>query len=83
MKEIEDVLTEPLKEINLFIDEVRYEKEKTNTLYITLYNDSTIDMDKIVEASKVISSILDKYDFIKEKYVLDVSSKEKGKSKNE
>ena len=38
----------------------------------------TVDIDKVVEATHVISPILDENEVIKEQYVLDVSSKERG-----
>ena len=43
-----------------------------------LDSDNVIDIDTIVKATKIISPIIDEKDFIKESYVLDVSSKEKG-----
>ena len=50
-------------------------------LRIVLYSEEILDLDKIVEATNIINPILDKHDFIKESYVLDVSSKEKGGEK--
>ncbi len=75
MENIKKVLTEPLKEINMQIAEIKYENK---TLSITLDSQEIIDVDKIVLATNIISPILDKYDFIKESYTLDISSKEKG-----
>lgn len=51
---------------------------KKKTLNIILDSDEILDIDRIVSATKVISKKLDEYDFIKEKYLLDVSSREKG-----
>ncbi len=65
----------PLKEINLLVDSITYEKPNLN---IILDSDEIIDLDRIVKATRIIDKILDKEDFIKEKYMLDVSSKEKG-----
>lgn len=75
MENIKKVIEEPLKNINLYVDSLEY---KNKTLNIILDSEEVIDVDKIVEASKLISDILDKHDFIKESYMLDVSSKEKG-----
>lgn len=77
MDKIREVLEKPMKELNLIIDEITYNKGQLNIILDTS-DETIIDLNKIVEASKVISPILDKHDFIKEHYVLDVSSKEKG-----
>lgn len=75
---IRKVLEKPLLEKNIVIDSITYEKENLN---IILDSSDTLDLDKIVEASKLINDILDKEDFIKDKYLLDISSKEKGEVK--
>lgn len=75
MENIKKVIEKPLSDINLYVDSIEY---KNKTLNIILDSEEVIDVDKIVEASKLISEILDKHDFIKESYMLDVSSKEKG-----
>jgi len=77
-QKIRKVLEEPLLEKNIVIDSITYEKENLN---IILDSSDTLDLDKIVEASKLINDILDKEDFIKDKYLLDISSKEKGEVK--
>jgi len=75
MKKITKALDKPLKELNLKIDSIKYNKGELN---IILDSDEIINLDKIVEATNVINKILDENDFIKESYMLDVSSKEKG-----
>ena len=77
-QKIRKVLEKPLLEKNIVIDSITYEKENLN---IILDSSDTLDLDKIVEASKLINDILDKEDFIKDKYLLDLSSKEKGEVK--
>ena len=72
---VKSVISEPLKELNMVVDSVSFEKGSLN---IVLDSDEVIDLDKIVEASHLINDILDKEDFIKESYTLDISSKEKG-----
>ena len=69
------VISLPLKELNMVVDSVSFEKGNLN---IVLDSDEVINLDKIVEASHLINDILDKEDFIKESYTLDISSKEKG-----
>jgi len=75
MENIKAVIEKPLDEMGLTVAEITY---KNKTLNIVLDSDTIIDIDRIVEASKLISKILDEKDFIKEQYLLDVSSKEKG-----
>ena len=53
-----------------------YQKSKSQQEFIEEEDFDSID--KVVEATKVINKVLDENDFIKEKYLLDVSSKEKG-----
>ena len=77
-QKIRKVLEKPLLEKNIVIDSITYEKENLN---IILDSSDTLDLDKIVEASKLINDILDKEEFIKDKYLLDISSKEKGEVK--
>lgn len=69
------ILTKPLNDIGLIIDEITFKKD---TLYIVLDSDDLIDLDRITTASKLINKILDEEDIIKDKYLLDISSKEKG-----
>lgn len=78
LEEIKNILKEPLKNEGLFIDSITYQNKNLN---IILDSDDIIDLDRIVSATKVINKILDEKDFIKEEYLLDVSSKEKGEVK--
>lgn len=77
MENIKKALEIPLKEVEVRIDSITY---KNHELRIILDNEEEkpMNIDDIVKATKIISPILDKSDFIKEKYLLDVSSKEKG-----
>lgn len=78
MEKIKKVLEGSLNEINVKIDSIEY---LNGELRIVLDSEEILDLDKIVEATNIINPILDKHDFIKESYVLDVSSKEKGGEK--
>lgn len=78
LDKIKKEISKPLSDIGLDIDSINYEKGNLN---IILDSEEVINLDKIVEATHIINDILDAKDFIKEKYVLDVSSKEKGGSK--
>ena len=80
IKNIKSLIEEPLNKIGLTAYEVKYTRAKPNTLFITLesLSNEILNIDKIVEATNVISPIIDDNDVIKEQYVLDVSSKERG-----
>ena len=80
IKNIKLLIEEPLNKIGLTVYEIQYQKAKPNTLFITLesLNNDVVDLNKVVEATHIISPIIDENDVIKEQYVLDVSSKERG-----
>lgn len=80
MKEkIVAIIGDSLKELNLFIDDVLYEKENNvNYLRICLDSKDVIDVNLIVEATKIINPLIDKEDLIKEEYILDIYGKSKG-----
>ena len=46
--------------------------------WIELDKINGIDLDTIVEATRVINPILDKYDLIDQEYTLEITSKERG-----
>ncbi len=77
MDKIKKALEEPLKEIGLTIYSINYEKSTLNII-LDSTDDKILDLDKIVEATHIINKVLDKNDFIKESYTLDVSSRERG-----
>lgn len=80
MKEkIIEATKDKFKNINVFIDDIKYEKTKNqNTLTIILDSDEIIDIKKVVMATRILNPVLDKLDLIKESYMLDVYAKEKG-----
>lgn len=75
MKNLDKLLNESLSKLNLYVYSFDYSNE---VLSIVLDSEDVIDLDKVVEATKTINTILDEKDFIKDKYMLDVSSREKG-----
>lgn len=79
LEEVKRVLEKPVADMGLVLDKVEYITEnKYNFLKITLDKAGGIDLDTIVEATKIINPIIDEYDLIKEEYILDISSKERG-----
>lgn len=76
---IKEIVTEAMNKEDIIVCSVSYEKENNyNFLKIVLDKVNGIDLDTIVEATNVINPILDKHDLIKEEYILDISSKERG-----
>ena len=68
-----------IKKMDIFVDNISYKKKgKYNFLEITLDKVGGIDLDEIVDATKVINPIVDKYCDIEDSYILDISSKERG-----
>ena len=72
-------INEALKEMDIFVDDIQYiHKGKYNFLEVTLDKVGGIDLDSIVEATRIINPIVDEEDFTEDSYILDVSSKERG-----
>ena len=82
MDKIKNVLEKPLLEMEMEIDSISFENNELNII-LDSTNNVILNIDKIVDATKVISKLLDEHDFIKGSYMLDVSSKEKGVINNE
>lgn len=80
---VRDLISDEVNKLGISIDSIVYEKEGNNYfLRIVIDRDDIIDIDTCVEVTNVINPLLDKADFIKDSYILDVSTKEKG-GKNE
>ena len=78
-EKIRNLIEKDVNALGVNIDSINYEKDGSNYfLRIVIDRDEAIDIDKCVEVTNVISPLLDDVDFIKESYVLDVSTKEKG-----
>ncbi len=76
---IRENVTQKLAPMDIIVDSVTFVKEgKYNFLRIVLDKVNGIDLDTIVEATKIINPILDELDLITEEYILDVLSKERG-----
>lgn len=69
----------PITELGYHLDDVVYEKEN-NAYYLRIVIDKEgyVDVEDCVAVSNLVNPILDKADLIKEQYILDVCSKEKG-----
>ena len=79
LEAIKEAITEPMNEMNIIVDSVKYETEGNyNFLKIELDKVNGIDLDTIVSATEIINPIIDKLDLIDDSYILDITSKEKG-----
>ena len=79
LDEIEGLIEGPMKEMDIIVDSIEYVKENNYYfLKIVLDKVNGIDLDTIVEATNIINPILDEHDLIKDEYILDISSKERG-----
>ena len=78
-KKVREIVSEEVSKLGVTIDNVTYEKEGSNYfLRITIDREKPIDIDTCVLVTKVINPLLDEADIIKDSYILDISSKEKG-----
>lgn len=76
---VEKLIKPIIEENNYQLDEVLYIKENgIMFLRIVIDKIGIVDIDDCVNVTKLINPLLDEKDLIKENYVLDVCSKEKG-----
>ena len=80
-EKIQKELEKEVSKMGVHIYSVEYVKEGSNNfLRVTIDRDEIIDIDTCVEVTNVINPILDKLDIIKDSYILDVSTREKGET---
>lgn len=76
---VEKLIKPVIEENNYQLEEVLYIKENgIMFLRIVIDKMGIVDIDDCVNVTKLINPLLDEKDLIKENYVLDVCSKEKG-----
>ncbi len=81
INEIKKLIEKPLSEKNIVVDSIEYTTENNyKFLKIILDKEGGIDLDTIVDATNLINPLIDEKDIIKEEYILDISSKERGNS---
>ena len=72
-------LQERLDSDELIVDDVTFEeKGKYHFLTVTLDKIGGIDLETIVDATKIVNEVVDKADITDDSYILDVVSKERG-----
>ena len=76
---VKELIEKDVNDAGYIIDEITYEKEDGNYfLRIIIDANKIIEVDDCVVVSKIVNPLLDKADLIKDSYILDVCSKEKG-----
>ena len=79
-EQVKKLIEGPVKELGVNIDSVVLEKESgAFFLRIVIDREEVIDVDTCVEVTNVINPLLDEANLIEESYMLDVSTKEKGR----
>ena len=79
LTKLKSELQKVLESNNIIVDDVTYEKKgKYNFLTITLDKIGGIDLEAIVDATKVVDKIVDKANITNDSYIMDVVSKERG-----
>lgn len=79
VNKVKNLIEKPIEDSGYLLDEVLYVKEDGNYyLRVVIDKSGIIDIDDCVTVSKVINPLLDEADLIKDSYILDVCSKEKG-----
>ena len=79
VEKIREKIEPVVKENGYYIDEVEYVKERSqNFLRVIIDKDGIIDVEDCVNVTRLIDPMLDDADYIKDSYILDVCSKEKG-----
>lgn len=72
-------LQESLDSEEIIVDDVTFEeKGKYHFLTVTLDKIGGIDLETIVDATKIVNEVVDKADITDDSYILDVVSKERG-----
>lgn len=83
-EKVRELIEDVLNQNNYLLDEVLYVKEGSSYfLRIIVDKEGYINIEDCVKINSLIDPILDKADLIKDSYILDVCSKEKGSVVNE
>ncbi len=81
---IKDLIEPIIKKNNFILDKVEFIKEDSVWfLRIVIDKLGFVDVDDCVLVNQLIEPIIDREDLIKESYILDICSKEKGSELNE
>lgn len=84
-KQVQELLNDSIKELNVFVDDAFISEEEGKKVYnIVLDSEEVIDLNKVTEASRIINKIMDENNNLpKDIDELDIYSKEKGAGEDE
>ena len=78
-EKVRKLIESKIQENGYILDEVLYVKEDNNYfLRIVIDKNGIIDIEDCINVTRLIDPMLDDVDYIKDSYILDVCSKEKG-----
>ncbi len=79
LDQLKEELQKEFKETEIIVDDITF-TEKGNYHFLTVILDKIggIDLDTIVEATKIVNEVVDKKHITDDSYILDVISKERG-----
>ena len=79
-KQVQELLNDSIKDLNVFVDDAFISEEEGKKVYnIVLDSEEVIDLNKVTEASRIINKIMDENNNLpKDIDELDIYSKEKG-----
>lgn len=79
IEQIKNLIEEPMNKLEITVTSIEWVLENKNKfLKIELDRVNGLDLDAVVEATNIINPILDDADLIKDEYILDISSRERG-----
>lgn len=79
VSKVRELIEKDVNDAGYKVDEILYEKEDGNYfLRVIIDANKIIEIDDCVIVSKIVNPLLDQADLIKDSYILDVCSKEKG-----
>ncbi len=77
LKKLKSKINEELSSHNIIVDDIFF-NEVENTLNVVLDKEEGIDLNQVVDASRIINKIIDEEDLPYKNYVVDIYSKERG-----
>ena len=79
-EQVRKIVEDSITKEGYYLDEVTYEKEgKTYFLRLVIDKDGIVDVEDTVKVFHIVNKLLDEEDPIKDAYMLDICSKEKGR----
>ena len=79
LKKLQENLQEVLDKEKIIVDDVTYEKKGNyNFLTITLDKVGGIDLETIVDATKIVDKVVEDANITDDSFIMDVVSKERG-----